>query len=94
MAPLKHGSHLPHTGTYPAFVQHEVEASGAREVSVGPETIMDRLLGKVNVPFTVRDGDSNYISARWPGDTWALAQLFIASLKSAKKFSGLSDDSQ
>jgi hypothetical protein len=56
-------------------------------VSVGPATVMDRLLGKVSVPFTVQDGDSNYISARWPGDTWALAKLFITRLQSVKKVS-------
>jgi len=61
------------------------------EVSVGPQTVTERLLGKVNVPFTVQDGDSNYISARWPGDTWALAKLFIKRLKNAKK---LPDDPQ
>jgi putative intracellular protease/amidase len=52
--------------TYPTYVQHEVEASGAREVSVGPKTIMARLLGKVNIPYTVEDGESNYVYARWP----------------------------
>lgn len=71
-------------GTYPTYVQHEVEASGARTVSIGPETVMDRVLGKVNVPFTVQDGDSNFVSARWPGDSWALAELFIEKLKSAR----------
>jgi len=79
--------------TYPAFVQHEVEGSGA-QVSIGPKTIIDRLLGKVNVPFTVRDGDGNYVSARWPGDSWALAKVFIMRLKSTKKISGLVDEPQ
>jgi len=79
-------------GTYTTFVQHEVESSGAQEVSVGPETIMDRLLGKVNVPFTVRDGDNNYISARWPGDAWALAKLFIMRLEDAKRYRVHKDD--
>jgi protease I len=79
-------------GTYPAFVQHEVEGSGAIEVNVGPETVMDRLLGKVNAPFTVQDGDNNYVSARWPGDTWALAKLFITRLKSVNDLSGSADD--
>lgn len=71
-------------GTYPTYVQHEVEASEAQEVIVGPEGLIDRLLGKVNVPFTVKDGGNNYVSARWPGDTWALAELFILKLKNAK----------
>lgn len=65
--------------TYPTYVQHELEASGA-QVFVGPSSILDRLGGKVNVPFTVEDGDSNYVSARWPGDAWALSDLFIAKL--------------
>jgi hypothetical protein len=61
-------------------------------VNIGPETIIHRLLGKVNVPFTVQDGDSNYISARWPGDSWALAKLFIMQLKNTKKVPGPVDD--
>ena len=87
------GSYIA-TGTYPTFVQHEVEASGALEVRVGPETVIDRLLGRVNIPFTVEDGDNNYVSARWPGDTWALAKLFVARLMRTKKLSGFIDDSQ
>lgn len=52
---------------------------------------MDRLLGKVNTPFTVQDGDSYFVSARWPGDSWALAKLFIRRLMSAKNISGIND---
>ncbi|KAF7974306.1 hypothetical protein HWV62_12462 [Athelia sp. TMB] len=70
--------------TYPAYVQHEVEASGASAVTTGPEGLLERISGKIDKPFTVKDGDNNYVSARWPGDSWALTELFIEKLKAVK----------
>ena len=57
----------PHLGTYPPYVRHEIEATGAL-VLIGSKNILDRLSGKVNKPFTVEDGHNNYVSGRWPGD--------------------------
>ena len=81
----------PHSGTYPQYVQHEVEATGAL-VIVGPEKILDSLSRKVNKLSTVEDGDNNYVSGRWPGDAWELAKLFIWKLIAVKKLEGTVDE--
>lgn len=64
-------------------MQHEVEATGAT-VNTGPEGVLNRVSGKIDKPFTVIDDDNNYVSGRWPGDSWALAELFIEKLKAVK----------
>jgi putative intracellular protease/amidase len=57
--------------TYDAYVEDEVRAAG-------PEFIRGHRFGD---PFVVEDG--NYVSARWPGDSYLLAQKMIANLESA-----------
>ncbi len=65
--------------TYPAYVQDEVTAAlgSTGEFVRGP---FDLGRKPVDGPrgFAVVDG--NYVSARWPGDAWALARHLIALL--------------
>lgn len=70
--------------TYPAYVEDEV-----RDVLDDPENQFQR--GPLNllanksdaVAFVVRDG--NYVSARWPGDSYVWGKAFVEILKSVKK---------
>ena len=60
--------------TYPAWVEAEVRAAGAR-FERGPVHLFAKGSAENDGPaFVVEDGD--YLSARWPGDAWLLAKRF------------------
>ncbi|MBP2478976.1 putative intracellular protease/amidase [Crossiella equi] len=64
--------------TYPAYVQDEVVAAGAR-FERGPVELSRRGTATDDGPaFVVRDG--NYVSARWPGDAYLFSRTFLALL--------------
>jgi putative intracellular protease/amidase len=64
--------------TYPAYVEDEVRAAGA-EVVTGPRVLTRRGTDTDDGPaFTVRDG--NYLSSRWPGDSYKMAKDFMGGL--------------
>ncbi|HEX8868006.1 MAG TPA: type 1 glutamine amidotransferase domain-containing protein [Lentzea sp.] len=64
--------------TYPAYVQDEVEASGA-VFERGPVELSKRGTATDDGPaFVVRDG--RYVSARWPGDAYLFARTFAELL--------------
>lgn len=66
--------------TYPAYVQDEVTASGAR-FERGPVELRRRGTATDDGPaFVVQDG--NYVSARWPGDAYLFARTFTTLLDS------------
>jgi putative intracellular protease/amidase len=67
--------------TYPAYVEDEVQAALAAPADFlrGPRTLVRRGRdGDDRGTFVVEDG--NYVSARWPGDSYALARAFLARL--------------
>ncbi|MDX8028761.1 type 1 glutamine amidotransferase domain-containing protein [Lentzea sp. BCCO 10_0856] len=65
--------------TYPAYVQDEVIAAGAR-FERGPFELSRRGTATDDTPaFVVRDG--NYVSARWPGDAYLFARTFADLLE-------------
>jgi putative intracellular protease/amidase len=67
--------------TYPAYVEDEVRAALAdpSHFARGPRTLMRRGSdGDDRGTFIVEDG--SYVSARWPGDSYALARAFLARL--------------
>ena len=66
--------------TYPAYVEDEVMAALADQ-SQFPRGPLSRTRGTATdhrAAFTVQDG--NYLSARWPGDSYLFAQQFCAML--------------
>lgn len=64
--------------TYDAYVEDEVRAAGAQVVS-GPTTLFSRgQRGDHRHAFVVEDGA--YVSGRWPGDAWVVAERFLAKL--------------
>lgn len=67
--------------TYPEYVEDEVRAALASPAQFrrGPITLGKRgSAGRHRHAFVVEDG--NYLSARWPGDAYLLAQRLIAML--------------
>jgi putative intracellular protease/amidase len=64
--------------TYPEYVEDEVRRLGADFVR-GPFTLFSHGTRDDDGPaFVVEDGA--YVSARWPGDAWALARRFESML--------------
>jgi putative intracellular protease/amidase len=67
--------------TYPAYVEDEVRAAGAR-FERGPRTLSQRGTRTDDSPaFVVEDGA--YVSGRWPGDSYLVAKRFIERLQEA-----------
>ena len=67
--------------TYPAYVEEEVVAALASpdQFEVGPQTRLRRGTETDDSPaFVVEDG--NYVSARWPGDSWLFARKVLERL--------------
>jgi putative intracellular protease/amidase len=66
--------------TYPAYVQDEVVAALAepRQFLRGPRTLKRGTRTDHRHAFVVEDG--NYVSGRWPGDSYLFAERFIALL--------------
>ncbi|MBI3347808.1 MAG: DJ-1/PfpI family protein [Burkholderiales bacterium] len=66
--------------TYPTPLQTEVEAALARreDFQVGPPALLRDTPRHLGRGFVLRD--SNYISARWPGDVHAFALAFVQLL--------------
>jgi putative intracellular protease/amidase len=65
--------------TYPAYVEDEVRAA-CKEFVRGPRVLSRRGTREDDrAAFVVSDG--NYLSARWPGDSYLLAKKFIALLQ-------------
>jgi putative intracellular protease/amidase len=67
--------------TYPAYVEDEVRAALASEDDFvrGPRTMTARGTRDDDAPaFLVEDG--NYVSGRWPGDSWKVARAFAERL--------------
>jgi|SRR5579875_741183 len=69
--------------TYPAYVEDEVKAAlddPARQFQRGPVVLSKRGTADDDSPaFVVEDG--NYVSARWPGDSYLFARRFCELLK-------------
>jgi len=67
--------------TYPAYVQDEVVAALASPTQFerGPRTLRRGTRDDHQHAFVVEDG--NYVSARWPGDSYLFAQRFEALLR-------------
>ena len=61
--------------TYPAYVEDEVRAAGAR-FETGP------LIASYSNPFVVEDGA--WVTARWPGDAAGWADAFVGKLGAAR----------
>ena len=68
--------------TYPAYVQDEVTAalSDPAQFERGPRTLRRGTRTDHAPAFVVEDG--NYVSGRWPGDSWKVARAFAARLPS------------
>ena len=67
--------------TYPAYVEDEVTASlrDPQDFRRGPYTLSRRWTATDDSPaFVVRDG--NYLSARWPGDSYRFARTLVGML--------------
>jgi putative intracellular protease/amidase len=66
--------------TYPDYVQDEVTAAlnGRDQFVRGPRTLRRGTRGDHTHAFVVEDG--NYVSARWPGDSYLFAERFAALL--------------
>jgi putative intracellular protease/amidase len=67
--------------TYPTYVEDEVRASLARaeDFERGPRELSKRGTREDDShAFVVEDG--RYVSARWPGDAWAIGRTLIARL--------------
>jgi len=74
--------------TYPAYVEDEVRAALASPADFvrGPRTLMARGTRDDDGPaFLVEDG--NYVSGRWPGDSWKVARAFAARLGAGSRAS-------
>jgi putative intracellular protease/amidase len=71
--------------TYPAYVEDEVRAALAdagAQFERGPRVLSARgTRDDDSNAFVVEDG--NYVSARWPGDSYLLAKKFISRLEGA-----------
>ena len=67
--------------TYPAYVEDEVRAalSDPGQFRRGPLTQTRGTSTDHSAAFTVRDG--NYLSARWPGDSYLFAEQFCEMLE-------------
>ncbi len=68
--------------TYAMYVQDEVSAAlraPAQQFHRGPITLVTRGSRQSNKGAFVVD-DGRYLSARWPGDAWALGRLFVSRL--------------
>jgi putative intracellular protease/amidase len=64
--------------TYPAYVEDEVRAAGARFVR-GPRVLVARGTDSDDRPaFVVEDG--KYVSARWPGDAYSFTKRLMQKL--------------
>lgn len=75
-----------HYRTYHAYVQDEVESALAQttDFELGPITIGTRGTRDDHRPaFVVEDG--NYVSARWPGDSYLLAERFVELLQTSSE---------
>jgi putative intracellular protease/amidase len=64
--------------TYDTYVEDEVRATGA-EVERGPRVLTKRGTADDDRPAFVVE-DRNYLSARWPGDSYLIAKKLIAKL--------------
>jgi putative intracellular protease/amidase len=68
--------------TYPAYVEDEVKAAlddPAKQFQRGPRVLSKRGTATDDTPaFVVEDG--NYVSARWPGDSYLFGRRFAALL--------------
>lgn len=65
--------------TYPAYVEDEVRAAVGDGFERGPASSLARGTATNDGPaFVVEDG--NYVSARWPGDSYLFAQRFLERL--------------
>jgi len=70
--------------TYPKYVEDEVRESLARpeDFERGPRELSKRgTRDDDSAAFVVEDG--RYVSARWPGDAWAIGRKLIARLPAA-----------
>lgn len=69
--------------TYPAYVQDEVVAALAdrRQFERGPRTLQRGSRTDHRHAFVVEDG--NYVSGRWPGDSYLFAERFEALLRAS-----------
>jgi protease I len=69
--------------TYPQTVQDEVVSAlaSASDFQAGPSALLRDAPDKLERGFVVRDG--NYLSARWPGDTYRFATEFADMLSEA-----------
>ncbi|MDT4915572.1 MAG: hypothetical protein QOI15_1074 [Pseudonocardiales bacterium] len=67
--------------TYPEYVQDEVVAAlrSPTQFERGPRTLSRGTRDDHGPAFVVEDG--NYLSARWPGDSYLFAERFAALLK-------------
>lgn len=69
--------------TYPAYVEDEVKAAlddSARQFQRGPVVLSKRGTATNDSPAFVVE-DRNYVSARWPGDSYLFARRFCVLLK-------------
>jgi putative intracellular protease/amidase len=69
--------------TYPAYVEDEVRAAlddPARQFQRGPVVLSKRGTAADDSPAFVVE-DRNYVSARWPGDSYLFARRFCELLK-------------
>jgi putative intracellular protease/amidase len=71
--------------TYPAYVEDEVKAALAApsDFERGPRTLSARGTRDDDGPAFVVE-DRNYVSGRWPGDSWKIARVFAARLAGAR----------
>jgi hypothetical protein len=68
--------------TYPKYVEEEVRASGVSFVR-GPRVMTKRGTREDDrAAFVVEDG--NYVSARWPGDSYLLAKKLIERMEAPR----------
>jgi hypothetical protein len=69
--------------TYPAYVEDEVRASlGDGRFERGPRVLSKRGTRDDDAPaFVVEDGD--YVSARWPGDSYLIAKKLMTKMESS-----------
>jgi putative intracellular protease/amidase len=68
--------------TYPAYVEDEVRAALASptDFEIGPRTLTSRGTADDDAhAFVVEDGA--YVSARWPGDAYAVAKRFLNKIE-------------
>jgi hypothetical protein len=69
--------------TYPAYVEDEVRAAldDPGRLEIGPRTVRRGTRTDDRHAFVVED--RNYVSARWPGDSYLFARRFEARLAEA-----------